>query len=384
MKLTLQIQLLPDAWQSRQLRETVERFNAAATWLAEKAFESRSANKIQLQQLHYRDLRKQFGLSAQTAVRCIAQVCEAYKRDKDQQPRFRKHASMPFDQRMMSFKGASRASLLTLGGRVVVPFVMGRYQRERFTDAVGQCDLVLRKDGRWFLLASVDTPVEAEIPVTDFIGVDLGVTNIAATSDGEVFTGAEVECVRRRHHALRQTLQHKASKQSQAGKRPRSIRRLLGRKAGQESRFRSHTNHCISKKLVASATGTRRGIALEDLKGVRERVGKRFRRSQRAKVAGWSFFQLRQFISYKAQLAGVPLTFVDPRDTSRTCATCGHCAKENRKSQAEFECVNCRHTSHADLNAAINISRRAAKVNRPQASESVAQAASVQVRSPAH
>lgn len=375
MKLTLQIQLLPGAGQSRQLRETVERFNAAAAWLAGKAFESRSANKVHLQQLHYKDLRGLFGLSAQMAVRCIAQVCEAYKRDKNKQPRFRKHASMPFDQRMMTFKGADRVSLLTLGGRVVVPFVMGRYQREWFTNPIGQCDLVLRKDGRWFLLASVSVPDKAALPVTDFIGVDLGVTNIATTSDGEVVSGAEIEGVRRRHHSLRQTLQHKASKQSQAGKRPRSIRRLLSRKGGQESRFRSHTNHCISKKLVASAVGTQRGIALEDLKGVRERVGKRFRRSQRAKVSGWSFFQLRQFIAYKAQLAGVPIALVDPRNTSRTCAACGHCARENRKSQAEFECVNCRHTTNADINAAINIRRRAAQVNRPQASESAAQAA---------
>jgi IS605 OrfB family transposase len=375
MKLTLQIQLLPDARQSCQLRETVERFNSAAAWLAGKAYELRSANKVRLQQLHYRDLRQEFDLSAQTAVRCIAQVCEAYKRDKSKLPRFRKHASMPFDQRMMSFKGIDRVSLLTLSGRVNVPFVMGKYQRDRFTNAIGQSDLVLRKDGRWFLLASVNLPDKATLPPTDFIGVDFGIANIATSSDGEVYSGAEVESVRRRRHALRQTLQHKASKQSQSGKRPRSIRRLLKRKGGQESRFRSHTNHCISKKLVASAIGTQRGIALEDLKGIRKRVENRFRKSQRAKVSGWSFFQLRQFITYKAGLAGVTLALVDPRGTSRTCAECGHCAKESRKSQAEFECVSCRHTNNADINAAINIRRRAVQVNQPQASESVAQAA---------
>jgi IS605 OrfB family transposase len=368
MKLTLQIQLLPDADQSRRLRETLVQFNAAASWLAGKAFELRSANKVKLQQLHYKGLRERFGLSAQMAVRCIAQVCEAYKRDKDKQPRFRKHASMPYDQRMMSFKGLDRVSLLTLSGRVIVPFVMGRYQRERFTNAVGQSDLVLRRDGRWFLLCSVDLPDKTPLPVTDFIGVDLGVTNIATTSDGEVFSGSDVERVRRRHHALRQTLQHKASKQSQAGKRPRSIRRLLTRKSGQEALFRSHANHVISKKLVAAATGTRRGIALEDLTGIRRRVEKRFRREQRPRVSSWSFFQLRQFITYKAALAGVPVALVDPRDTSRTCAECGHCAKENRKSQVEFECVNCHHVNNADFNAAINIGRRAV-VNQPQVSE---------------
>ena len=219
--------------------------------------------------------------------------------------------------------------------------------------------------------------------MTDYIGVDLGVKNIATTSDGEVFSGAEVEGARRRHHTLRQTPRHKASKRSQAGKRPRPIRRLLGRKAGQESRSRPHTNRCISKELVAPATGTRRGIALEDLKGVRERVGGRFGRSRRAKVAGWSFFRLRHFIADEAQPAGAPIAPVDPRDTSRTCAACGHRERENRESQAGFECVNCRHTSHADLDAATNISRGAAQVNGPRASEGAARAAPVQVRSPA-
>ena len=275
---------------------------------------------------------------------------------------------MPYDQRMMGLKGLDRVSMLTLGGRVLVPFLMGRYQRQRFTNAIGQSDLVLRKDGRWFLLCSVELPDQTPIPPTDFIGVDSGVTNIATTSDGEMFSGSDVERIRQKNFSLRQTLQHKASKQSQAGQRPRSIRCLLKRQSGQESRFRSHTNHSISKKLVASATGTQRGIALEDLAGIRRRVEQRSRRSQRPKVSGWSFFQLRQFIAYKAQLAGVALTLVDPRNTSRTCAECGHCCAESRKSQAEFECVNCHHRDHADINAAINIRGRAL-VNVPQVSE---------------
>src|SRR5215210_3381590 len=131
MKLTLQTQLFPGVDEAAKLKATVERFNAAADWLAGEAFAARSANKVELQRRHYRELRDRFGLSAQMAVRCIAQVCEAYKRDKAKRPRFRKHASMPFDQRMMSFKGVDRVSLLTLSGRVNVPFVMGKYQRDR-------------------------------------------------------------------------------------------------------------------------------------------------------------------------------------------------------------------------------------------------------------
>ena len=147
--MTLQIQLLPEPDQARKLRATVERFNEAANWLAGEAFDRKTANKILLQKLCYAELRERFGLSSQMAVRCIAQVCEAYKRDKDKRPQFRNHSAMPLDQRMMSFKGPDEVSLLTLNGRFFVPLVMGKYQAERFTNAKGQCDLVLRKDGKW-------------------------------------------------------------------------------------------------------------------------------------------------------------------------------------------------------------------------------------------
>src|SRR4051794_1922348 len=137
MKLTLQTQLLPARDHAARLRATVERFNEAANWAAGVAFEHQCSNKIKLQTIVYRDLRERFGLSAQMAVRCIAQVCEAYQRDKSIRPKFRPHAAMPFDQRMMSFKGADRVSLLTLDGRVVVPVIMGKYQAERYTHAKG-------------------------------------------------------------------------------------------------------------------------------------------------------------------------------------------------------------------------------------------------------
>ena len=131
VKLTLQTQLLPERDHAAKLKATVERFNEAANWAAGIAFEHQCSNKIDLQKIVYRDLREQFGLSSQMAVRCIAQVCEAYKRDKSIQPTFRKHAAVPYDLRLMSFKGPDRVSLLTLEGRVLVAIIMGKYQAER-------------------------------------------------------------------------------------------------------------------------------------------------------------------------------------------------------------------------------------------------------------
>lgn len=372
MKLTLQTQLLPGKEQSEQMRQTVERFNAACSWLAAQAFAARLSNKVKLQRLYYRDLREKFGLSAQMAAICVRHVGGTYGRDRDKLPKFRRHAAMPYDSRILSFKGVDRVSLLTLRGRVVVPFVMGEYQRERFAEAKGQCDLVPRQDGRWFLLVTVDLPDKTPAPTTDFIGVDLGVAKLATTSDGAHFSGDEVERVRQRYHARRQTLQRAASRRKAKGKRPKSIRRALKRTKSREANFRRDTNHVISRRLITLATDTGRGIALEDLTHIRSRT--RFRRGQRAKMAGWSFSQLRQFATYKALLAGVALVLVDPRHTSRTCAECQHCEKSNRRSQSEFVCQRCGYTADADHNAARNIRARAL-VSRPMVAESAARAA---------
>jgi putative transposase len=75
-------------------------------------------------------------------------------------------------------------------------------------------------------------------------------------------------------------------------------------------------------------------------------------------MKGWAFFQLRQFVGYKAALAGIPVAFVDPAYTSRTCSKCGHCHKGNRKNRNDFVCLHCGFSLPADHNAALNIKFR--------------------------
>jgi IS605 OrfB family transposase len=140
----------------------------------------------------------------------------------------------------------------------------------------------------------------------------------------------------------------------------------LKRTQRREANFRRNENHRIAKRLVKKAKDTGRGLALEELTGIRERT--RFAKPQRARISGWAFSQLRTFLQYKARLAGVSLALVDPKNTSRTCAVCGYCDKKNRKNQAQFGCQACTHQEHADINAARNIRARAV-VNRPMVSE---------------
>jgi Putative transposase DNA-binding domain len=99
------------------------------------------------------------------------------------------------------------------------------------------------------------------------------------------------------------------------------------------------------------------GVGLEAKVSSQPSIHKRcyVRREQRARLTGWAFDQLRRFIEYKARLAGVPVLYVDPADTSRTYAECGHCEKANRRSRDRFECRHCGHSDRADANAARNI-----------------------------
>jgi IS605 OrfB family transposase len=343
MKLTLQLRLLPTPDQKATLLATMERFNRAASLAAEVGFEAGVFSQPSIHHRCYAEIRERFGLSAQMAVRAIGKAVEAFRRDKTKCPAFRPRGAVTYDDRILSFKGLDRVSLWTLAGRLVLPLVYGAYQGQRFDRIKGQVDLVYRK-GEFFLYATVDLPEDAPIEVQDFLGVDLGIVNLATDSDGNTYSGEAVEKVRRRHHRNRQRLQSRGTK---------GAKKRLKALARREGRFRRHENHKISKALVGLAKDTARGIALEELKGIRQRTT--VRRKDRARHAGWAFSQLRLFLEYKAKLAGIPLVTVDPRNTSRACSRCGHCEKANRKSRGEFLCRHCSYSANADWNAARNL-----------------------------
>ena len=308
MDITLQVQLFPDADQARALRGTVERFNEACNWIAGELFDRKLSNRIEAQRLLYHRIRERFALTAQTAILAIRRACEAYKRDKAIRVKFRKHAAITYDPRVLRFVGLDKVNLWTIAGRLTIPILMGKYQADRFTTAKGQCDLVLRKDGKWFLLVTVKVPEGTPIPSTDFLGVDLGLARIATDSDGNHHSGKAVEAVRRKHNLQRKRLQKRDTK---------GAKKKLKRIGGKEARFRKAENHRISKAIVAAAKGTGSGIGVEDLSGIRNRLPA-WGRDVRNRLSGWSFGQLVAFLSYKAKLAGVEVVAVDPRHCPRS------------------------------------------------------------------
>jgi IS605 OrfB family transposase len=220
----------------------------------------------------------------------------------------------------------------------------------------GESDLCL-VDGKFYLMSVCDIETPETKDVDGFLGVDMGIANIAVDSDGTVHQGKTVQSVRYRHRMLRAKLQKKGTKSS---------RRRLKKLSGKERKFATWTNHNISKRIVTTAKDTNRGIAIEELGGIRDRVT--VRRSQRVTMHSWSFSQLRLFLEYKTRLNGIQIVAVDSRNTSRTCPSCGHIDKANRKTQSVFSCVSCGFSGLADHIAAVNIRGRAV-VNRPNVSD---------------
>ena len=320
MKLTVAVQLQP----------TPEQANTACNEISTATWTNRTFGQFKLHKLVYGPIRASSGLSAQVVVRCIAKVADAYQLDRKRRRTFKPHGSIAFDDRILRwYVDRSEVSVWTVAGRERIPFVCGERARERLAFRQGESDLALR-DGRWYLFATVNVEEPPPGDASEWLGVDLGIVNIATDSDGTAYSGGQVNGLRRRHRRLRQRLQSKGT---------RSAKRLLKRRRSKESRFATDVNHAISKKLVVKAQGTVRGIVLEDLTHIRTRVTAR--KSQHAPLQSWSFFQLRQFVAYKARLAGGAVVFVDPRNTSRTCPRCGLIDKANRPSQAQFSCVSC-------------------------------------------
>jgi putative transposase len=271
MKLTIQLKLQPTPEQAAALKRTLETANAACDYISQVAFSTQTFRQFAIQKLAYQAVRETFSLAAQLTVRCIAKVADAYKLDRRIQRSFAPHGAVAYDDRILSFALAdSLISIWTLSGRQAIPFVCGERQRRLLDHRRGETDLAF-VGGDWYLFATCDVETPDLMVVERALGVDLGVTNIATDSDGEIHSGKAIKNIRYRHRRLRKKLQKLGTLGS---------RRRLRKLAGQERRFAKHINHCLSKRIVAKAECTKRAIALEDLTHIRTRM--KARRSQRA------------------------------------------------------------------------------------------------------
>jgi putative transposase len=195
-----------------------------------------------------------------------------------------------------------------------------------------------------FVSVSIKSPSKME--TEKWVGVDRNTTGHIAVvgnpENGKIWKfGKEALHIHKKYKSIRRALQKQGKY------------KLIKRIKNRESRIIRNINHKISKEIVAVAKQNNAGIKLEALEGIRQ--NRRHSRNFNYSLHSWSFYQLQIFIEYKADLSGIPLTYVKPENTSKECSRCQNIGIRDRK---KFVCQNCGHVDHADANASFNIAMR--------------------------
>jgi IS605 OrfB family transposase len=371
--LTISCKLNISTEQSKKLDETMQVFAQACNHINEKTPE-KLMNQIAMQSLIYQDVRALFGLSANLTIQALRRVCANRKTAKQKGKKVKtfEPSSVSYDARIFALREKDwTVSLTTIDGRERFALDIGNYQRGILKGTTPtSATLIKRQDGSYYI--QIQTKNEPPDPPEsgDVIGVDLGRTDIAFTSEGDSFSGQFVTAIRDKYSNLRAHLQQKAAKGTRSTRR--RCRELLQRLSGKEGRYQTWLNHTISFQLVQNAKASNKVIALEDLTGIRERTNQLSRgKTERRRSNSWAVFQLRQFLEYKCIKFGVKLILVDPRYTSQTCHECLHIHPvrgESYRRGKVFECGHCGWKGDADLNGARNIANIGAVVNQPRGS----------------
>jgi len=385
--MTAKLKLHTTPEQFKALRTTQLAYRDALNFVSQYAFQhSKMSNKVRLQEGTYDEIRSRFQLPSQMACSVPRQVGATYKalwtkvkqnaearkagrtkkryKGLDEAP---KYVSPTLTYQLghdYSFKREQRVSLLTLEGRVSIPYT--GYDKHvaliQYGASIGAAKLWYDKPKKQFyLLVSLEADVADPTPEThkQVVGVDVGVRYLAVASNtkgASSFHPGKSMVPKANHYArLRKRLQKKGT---------RSATRRLVVISGRERRLKADANHVVSQRIVQHYPHSL--IGLENLTDIRERTkrkrGKKASKKQRKSNAAsskWAFAELHSMIAYKALLHGSMAIKVDAHYTSKACPICGHTCDANRPNKGLlFVCQNCHYSLHADLIGARNITLR--------------------------
>lgn len=388
MTKTMKLHIHPDEAGVALLKELTVKYSCACNYVSEYVFDHGFIlNFMELQKALYNDVRRECGLKSQFTISSFKTVTARYKTIRTQLakkpykyqngngdwqfiPRtlewltkpvsFRRPQADLVRGRDYSFvNGASGEKLLslnTLGGRIKVTFDIPDCFEEYFDGSwsfgTGKIVSLL---GEWYFHIPVTKTTDEELTpdnVKHVVGLDRGlrfiVTGYDEGGNTTFISGKDVMAKRDRFQKVRDELQAKGTK---------SAKRALRRISGRENRWMSDVNHQISKTLV-DRYGSGTLFAVEDLAGVsfsEENLSNRTKK-QRKDLRTWSFYQLEQFLTYKAEAVGSEVLEVKPDYTSQRCPKCGRILKANRHHKIhEYICDCCGYRSNDDRVGAMNI-----------------------------
>jgi len=325
--------------ENEDLRETAEQYFEAYKFCIEKSFELHTSNKKKLHNATYYPLRKMYPKIPSALLQTVRDIaCENLKAVKLKIKPIPKNKFIRFDKRTFSFKNGL-VSVSTTNGRKKFNVSIPEYFKKYLNWDCKAGVLVLKGNQLWLNLI-FNKEKEVNNHPKDILGLDRGINNIAVCSDNVFYNSKQLKNIKGRYQHLKAKLQSKGTP---------SAKRHLKKLKGKEKRFVRDVNHVISKQIVNKNYDY---FALEDLKKLPRNKGKKFNR----KLGNWSYNQLGNFITYKAEELGKTVTKVDPRHTSQMCSQCGYVERSNRKGNA-FRCRKCGFELNADLNASRNIAQ---------------------------
>lgn len=381
MQVTIKVKLkITNSETASNFSKTMEQYRQACNYVSEYIFNHDfDMKQSRLNKELYSELRNLFSLKSQMAQSVIRTVIARYKTVKSQMLRrpykyqdqntgewHRETRNLAWLYKPISFNrpqvdlqrnrdwsylSNGQLSVNTLDGRVkAIPVCHGFSQYFDGTWKFGLAKL-LKTGNKWYLHISATKEVADfdKQTVKHVVGIDRGLRFLATAYDdqGETafFDGKAIMRKRAKYQKLRATLQAKGTK---------SAKRRLKKLSGRENRWMSDVNHCLSKTLVQKY-GANTLFVLENLNGVSfERTD--LPKSLRSQNKSWAFYQLEQFLTYKAHLNNCEVVEVSAKYTSQRCPKCGVIKKDNRNhGKHEYHCINCGYRSNDDRIGAMNI-----------------------------
>lgn len=262
-----------------------------------------------------------------------------------------------------SFRFPQGCKLEQQNNRIYLPKIgFIRYRNSRHVSGSLKNVTVSQKCGKWYVSIQTEFEQETPQPKGGEIGIDMGIARFATLSNGQHFQPINAfKTLKGKLAKLQKQFKHKTKFSKNWQKLKAKIAKLHHKIAHIRKNFLHQISSAISQNhaivyvedlQVANMSKSAKGNTEQHGKNVKQKSG--LNRS----ILDQSWYEFRRQLEYKLLWNGGYLIAVPPQNTSRYCPACGHTAKDNRQTQANFECVECGYQNNADVVGAINVLKR--------------------------
>jgi len=345
MRRAVKIKLNVSNNDKKTLLETMISFANVFNFYADWSNANSSTSKIKAHKETYSQSKQLFNLPSALIQSARDMALEASKNKKRKTiPNKKPTSSIRYDQRTFTLRG-EQLTISSIDNRIKTIIKLSDYSKVFFSNnwKLLKTGYLSLKENNFYFTFLFENDASEKRKVNKIIGLDRGIINTIATSEGELFSSKVLRKNKRKHLYLRRRLQAKGT---------HSAKKLLKKLSGKEKRFSYNFLHSLTKKLINNPNVST--YVLENLTKIKSKA---YNKKSNKIISNWGFKQFEKMLEYKAEANGTNIKYVDARFTSQICSCCGLVDKQAR-NKGIYSCTRCNQTIHADINAAINIRNR--------------------------